>query len=146
MRIQETLGFRLVSIVKLKWRMLDTKLKKLGLSRTEWRALLWMKILGPCSQQELLEGLDIDAAHLTRILTKLEKEKLIIRQSVTGDRRSLQVSLSLSAEQKLIPSIESSIKEENEIMLNGINGEERVELMRLLEKVESNLLAFIRDK
>lgn len=99
MKIKESVGFQLIKILKLKRHFIDHEMKKLELSRTEWRVLLWMKILGHCSQKELLKNLEIDAAHLARLLERFEKNKVIVRKQVETDRRSLFVELTLNAHQ-----------------------------------------------
>src|SRR5690606_25340991 len=104
--IHHSMGAKLARLVKLKRRFIDNELKKLRLCRTEWQVLLWVGAICPCPQQELLKNLDIDAAHLTRLLIKLEKDKYICREFIDGNRRAFLIRLTDYSKKHIIPYIE----------------------------------------
>jgi DNA-binding MarR family transcriptional regulator len=123
--IPDLVGFKLSKVLKLKRRYIDIQMRELGLSRTQWQALLGVKILGPCSQKELLTHLDIDAAHLARLLEELEINEYVVRSRAKEDRRSLLVQLTPHSKQKIIPKIEKALNQENTVLLKGLNTVDR---------------------
>ncbi len=137
--ITTSIGFQLARVLKLKRKFIDGEMKKIGLSRTQWQTLLWMKILGPCSQKELLQNLDIDAGHLTRVLDEFEKNKYITRTAVADDRRALFIQMTKRCEQKLIPHLENSLAIENALLLKGLSTNENKMLAQLLQKLAKNM-------
>jgi DNA-binding MarR family transcriptional regulator len=146
MNIRESLGFKLVKILKLKRCLTDLKMKKFGLSRTQWRVLLWMKILGPCSQKELLTNLEIDPGHLARVLDEFEKNKYIVRTPLKSDRRALHIETTKLCHQKLMPHLQKTLEEENAILIDGLTVNEKNALLSTLEKIEKNMEKILKTK
>lgn len=146
MNIKESIGFSLVKVLRLKRAFIDKKMKIVDLSRTQWRVLFWMNILGACSQKTLLEHLEIDAAHLTRVLDEFEKKSLIKRKSIPTDRRSLFVELTPSGKKKYIPFLTEMLAEENTILTKSFTAKEQKELIRLLKKMEDNMAEYFDKK
>lgn len=145
MDLKESIGFRLVKVLQLKRAFIDQKMKKINLSRTQWRVLFWMKILGSCSQKELLGRLEIDAAHLTRVLDEFEKNSVVRRKSIPTDRRALFVELTKEGEKKYIPFLTDMLTEENDILTNNLTENEKNELIRLLKKMEGNMDEYLKE-
>lgn len=138
--LRDTLEFQLAKIAKLKRRLIDVEMKEIDFSRTQWQVLLWLKILGPCLQKELLKNLEIDAAHVARILEEFEKKQYIIRTQVAGNRRALFIKMTKFSEEKLVPHLEMAIEKERTILNKGLNLDEKNILKLLLQKLEKNLL------
>lgn len=130
---------QLVKILKLKRQFIDHELKNLQLSRTQWQVLLSQNILGPCSQKELLNQLDIDAAHLTRVLASLEEKQLIERTAVQGDKRALSIHLTDYCKTHIITQIEKTLHKQHEMLFAGISCAEKHQLMRSLNQLITNL-------
>ncbi len=137
--VENSIGLKLVKVVKLKRHFIDIEIKELGLSRTQWQVLFWLQILGSCTQKELLANLDIDAGHLARVLEEFEKNKYITRSPSKEDRRSLFIQITPYTEQKLLPKIEKAIHQEDTVLLKGLKADERNQLKNLLNKLEENL-------
>lgn len=137
---QHTIGFCIAKICKLKRHLVDIEMKKLGICRSKWQTLIWLHILGPCSQQDLLKRLEIDAAHLARVLDAFEREQWIVRTRSHHDRRALFIEITLLCQHNIMPKIESILKKENNLMLKGLTTEEKITLTRLLKTIENNLL------
>lgn len=144
MKLDELMGFKFLQIVNLKRQVMERRIRELGLSRTQWQLLVWTNILGtPCSQKDLLKSMEIDQAHLARTLEQLEKSQLVIREPIEGNRRSLAVTLT-SKGKTMMKKIESALKEENKIMIQGIGKNNVKQLETLLDKVRSNLQSDIK--
>lgn len=136
---ETTIGFQLAKILKLKRRFIDIEMKELGLSRTGWQVLFWLKILGSCSQKELLKNLDIDAAHLARILEDFETKEYITRSPIKGNRRCLFIDVTPYSKQYLMPQIQATIEKESAILLDGVSDANRKLLITLLKQIETNI-------
>lgn len=134
-----TIGFQLLKILKLTRKFIDTEMKELKISRIGWQVLFWMSILGPCSQKELLQNLDIDAGYLARVLEGFEKNGYIIRTPIQGNRRSLFIQMTEYGTQFLMPHIQAIIDKESAILLNGINDKDKIFFIELLTKLEINM-------
>lgn len=139
MNITSSLGYKLAELLRLKRCFIDQRVKKLELSRTQWRVLVWLSILGPCLQQALLTALDIDPGHLTRVLDEFEKNKIISRTRLKEDRRALFIEITKRGEAKYISTLKKVLKEENTILMTGLSEKEKNFLMKILEKVKLNM-------
>lgn len=120
-------------------RYIDNEMKAYDLSRTQWQVMCILRNTGPCSQQDLLGNLDIDAAHLTRVLDKLENKNYIIRERLSQDRRSLFIKMTPLATEQLLPHLIQVNKQEHEILLEGLTNCETQQLIKLLKKLENNI-------
>lgn len=134
-----SVGSRLARIMWLKRRFIDIAMKPLNMSRTQWQTLHWLNMLTPCTQKQLLNYMDIDGGQLARTLDEFEKNNIITRKPLVEDRRCLLVELTSYAKKKLIPHLEKIFEKENTILLDNISISDKKILMRLLEKIESNI-------
>ena len=108
-------------------------MKSLDLSRTQWQVMVRFSMFEmPCSQKTLLKSMEIDAAHLTRVLDQLEQKNLIKRIPDRNDRRSINIQLTQQGE-ALLPKIKAIMFHESEVMLNGLSLEEKQQLEKLLQ-------------
>lgn len=91
--------------------------------------------LNPC---DLADRAGVTRATMTGLLDGLEREGLVAREHVTGDRRMLQVRLTeggLTLLGKILPGYYSLMRS----LMGGINEEEKQLLSRILSKLISNL-------
>lgn len=139
MNFKDTPGFKLAHITKLKRQLLDVYLEPYGLSRTQYLVFIWLEILGcPTFQKDLLQHIDIDAAHLTRVLEQLETDKYIKRYCVENNRRALAIQCTKKGKD-FIRFIQTAIEKETEVIFCGFTNKEKNEFIKLLNKVERNL-------
>lgn len=134
------IGLQLATIIKLKRQSIDAQIKDLGISRTQWQALFWINKLGDCTQKELLNNLDIDAGHLARVLEKTEKAKYIIRTPLKEDRRSTFIQMTDHCKQNIMPQIISALDKDESLLLKNLNDDEVWQLIKLLSKLEQNIV------
>ena len=90
----ESLGLLIHGLSK-GWRQeLDRRLKPLGLTRVQWQALLWLaRAGGALMQRELSEHLEIGAPATVALVDRMERDGLVMRSAVPGDRRRNSVTL-----------------------------------------------------
>ena len=143
---QSAIGFAIAKICKLKRQLVDAEMKKFDICRSKWQTLVWLHILGPCSQQDLLKRLEIDAAHLARVLEAFEREKWIVRTRSPDDRRALLIEITPLCQRNIMPKIEAIIQNENKLMLKGLTKEDKITLMHLLKTIEDNLLTLVEPE
>ncbi len=85
--------------VSRRWRTrLDERLRHLGLTQARWYALYHLNKEGPLPQRQLADCLNIEGPTLVRLLDGLERQGLIERRVVEGDRRVRCVHLTPQAE------------------------------------------------
>lgn len=135
----KTITHQIANILKLKRRLIDAEMKKVGISRTGWQVLFWMRILGSCTQKTLLNNMDIDPGHLARVLEEFEGKKYIERHPSKEDRRCLCIELTEYSREHLMPHVESTIAKEDAVLFQGVDEKDKELLSALLSKLEQNL-------
>ncbi|MCC2625760.1 MAG: MarR family transcriptional regulator [Burkholderiales bacterium] len=133
------IGPQLAKVTNRLRRYLDNEMKIFDLSRTQWQVLCILRKTGPCSQQDLLSNLDIDAPHLARVLDKLENRHYISREKLTGDRRALFIKMTPLAMKQLVPHFTRIHAKEHHVLLEGLTNPEIQKLSKLLKKLENNM-------
>lgn len=71
----------------------DKALRAMGLSLVNWRALLIIDRLQPCTMNELARASAVDRTTLTRTIDQLTADGLAVRVTPPEDRRQVRISL-----------------------------------------------------
>jgi len=89
---------RLLQVAR-RWRnRLSTRLRGLSSERTGWQSLFWLSLAGnTATQRELAERVGIKESTLARALDGLERQGLVTRSAVPGNRRANHVTLTEAA-------------------------------------------------
>jgi DNA-binding MarR family transcriptional regulator len=90
--------------------------------------------LGPLSQQELADSLDIDKSHMVGFVDDLDARGLVRRDKDPSDRRRHQVRLT-SAGQKLLPRLLAAAARSDDRLFAVLTEAERATLKTLLQRV-----------
>ena len=98
---------------------------------------------GPVTQRELAEAMNVRAATLSEQIARLDRSGLVVRTPSEKDHRSVIVTLSEEGKKEARRCSRERAKY-NEALFSVLSGEERAELIKLLEKLsehwsESNL-------
>jgi DNA-binding MarR family transcriptional regulator len=109
-------------------------LEPTGLKGPEAFALMQLRDLGPISQQELAETLDLDPSKLVALLNELESDGLAERRRDPGDRRRHIVEISAAGRERLAEAERAMAEFENQFF-SGLAPEERLQLQGLLGRV-----------
>lgn len=90
-------------------------------------------------QKEIAQGCHIEPATLTSLLNRMEKNDLIERRTLNGNRRSFYIFLTENGRKKacIVKQIFEDIEKK---IFHGFSDEERFLLMKLLLKVYENML------
>ena len=135
----ESLGLLLHGLSK-GWREeLDRRLRPLGLTRVQWQALLWLsRAGGGLMQRELSEWLEIGAPAPVALVDRMERDGLVARAAVPGDRRRNAVTLTPKA-RRLLRTIEATAGELRREVVAGLSREEIRTLCTLLRKAKQRI-------
>ncbi|EAW4379252.1 transcriptional regulator SlyA [Salmonella enterica] len=139
MKLESPLGSDLARLVRI-WRaLIDHRLKPLELTQTHWVTLHNIHQLPPDqSQIQLAKAIGIEQPSL-RTLDQLEDKGLISRQTCASDRRAKRIKLTEKAE-PLIAEMEEVIHKTRGEILAGISSEEIELLIKLVAKLEHNIM------
>jgi MarR family transcriptional regulator for hemolysin len=137
----QTLGILLNRVAKA-WRAeLDRRLRPLGLTRVQWQALLMIaRADHALTQRELAEGLDIGAPATVSLVDRMERDGLVERSAVPGDRRSKAVRAT-PASRRLLGRIESTAGTLRREIIGGLSRDELAQLHGLLAKAHARIEA-----
>ncbi|MCV0932423.1 transcriptional regulator SlyA [Escherichia coli] len=156
--MESPLGSDLARLVRI-WRaLIDHRLKPLELTQTHWVTLHNIHQLPPDQSQiqlakaigieqpslvrtldQLAKAIGIEQPSLVRTLDQLEEKGLISRQTCASDRRAKRIKLTEKAE-PLISEMEAVINKTRAEILHGISAEELEQLIKLIAKLEHNII------
>lgn len=138
--MESPLGSDLARLVRI-WRaLIDHRLKPLELTQTHWVTLHNIHQLPPDqSQIQLAKAIGIEQPSLVRTLDQLEDKGLISRQTCASDRRAKRKKKKKKAE-PLIAEMEEVIHKTRGEILAGISSEEIELLIKLIAKLEHNIM------
>ncbi len=85
------------------------------------------------TQSAIAEAAGLDRSSLVPILNKFEKDGLILRAAVAGDKRAYAVRLTEKGEAEL-EALEEKVKEIEAKVIAGLGAEDHARLIELLKK------------
>lgn len=130
-------GFLVHDIARQLTSVLDKRLRQHGLTRSHWRAVVYIWRTPGISQTELSEILDVSRMGVTGLIDRMETKGLVSRRDDAKDRRVKRIYLTESTT-GLIPIITKLGSETIDDFLTGIDDAEREVMTRLLQKVKEN--------
>lgn len=130
-------GFLVHDIARQITSVLDKRLSHYGLTRSHWRAVLYIWRTPGISQTELSEILDVSRMGVTGLIDRMEDKGLVCRRDDPKDRRVKRVYLNESTAE-LVPIITRLGSETTDDFLTGITKADQRTLTRLLIKVKVN--------
>ncbi|MNZ61824.1 Multiple antibiotic resistance protein MarR [compost metagenome] len=118
----------------LKDRMLDKYLAHLDITAAQFKVLFFIGRNRANTPAELCRELSLDSGSMTRMLDRLEKKELLLRQPCPNDRRSVRLQLSKAGEavNAQAPEIASAAMND---LVDCLSAEELQTLTGLLDKV-----------
>ncbi|MHB8575762.1 MAG: MarR family winged helix-turn-helix transcriptional regulator [Dehalococcoidia bacterium] len=123
---------------RLRYR-LDARLERYGLTSVQWGVLANLGHADGQSQVWLQQRLAIEAATLTPMVQRLERDGWIRRESDRADRRRQQVWLTAQS-RDLLTVIAAEVEQYRQESLRGFSDDEIALLSALLDRMEANLL------
>ena len=122
---------------------INSGLAKFGVSQARFRTLLHLRRAGKAGVHpiDLAAALGVGKATVTGLVDGIEKAGLARRLPCAEDRRSIMVALTPKGTRLIDSLAPCRLKRVSELM-NGLSAYEKLELTRLLDKVNAGLPAF----
>ncbi|TYC56742.1 MarR family transcriptional regulator [Marinobacter sp. BW6] len=128
-----------VARVTRRWRkMLDERLKDLGVTQARWSTMVYLEKGGEgLTQRELASLMAIENPTLVRLLDSLEQQGLIERRPCPNDRRARRLHLT-NAGRAFMDDLSGRAEVLREEMLEGISDEEIECTVKVFHKILEN--------
>ncbi|MHA7924030.1 MarR family transcriptional regulator [Marinobacter maroccanus] len=128
-----------VARVTRRWRkMLDERLKDLGVTQARWSTMVYLEKGGEgLTQRELASLMAIENPTLVRLLDSLEQQGLIERRPCPNDRRARRLHLT-NAGRAFMDDLSERAEVLREEMLEGISDEEIECTVKVFHKILEN--------
>lgn len=136
------LGFLISDAARLQRTVFDRRVRRLGLTRSQWLVLTRLHRKPGASQSELAEMLEIEKATAGRLIDRLEANGWVVRAPDAADRRINRVYMTEKAERmnrSIRPIAEDMVAE----ALSDLSAAERDRLIDLLSRVKRQLQAMV---
>jgi DNA-binding MarR family transcriptional regulator len=109
---------------------------RFGLTRPEWRALVALADIGPCTAKEIGAHSAQHKTKVSRAVFALEQRRWLRREADPADRRSETLSLT-SAGRRAYEELLAPMREREAQMLDRLNARERKALEAALAALEA---------
>lgn len=128
-----------VARVTRRWRkMLDERLKDLGVTQARWSTMVYLEKGGEgLTQRELASLMAIENPTLVRLLDSLEQQNFIERRPCPNDRRARRLHLT-NAGRAFMDDLSERAEVLREEMLEGISDEEIECTVKVFHKILEN--------
>ena len=136
--LSRNFGFILHDVARLLRTTFDRRVRRLGLTRSQWWVLNHLFRNDGAIQSELADTLEIEKATLGRLLDRLEEKGWIRREADSQDRRAKRVFLTEEVEPAL-KAMRAAAAELRRDALAGMSAAQRDTFVDLLLTVKSNL-------
>jgi len=139
--LDRNFGFLTLDVARLMQIDFDRRVSSLGITRAQWRVLLWIYRTPGVTQSELADTLEVQKASLGRMLDRLTDKDWIERRADKSDRRIRRVHLSKEVE-PLIITMRTIARELRAAAMDGIPEKEQEKFVDTLLRMKSNLVTF----
>ena len=125
--------------------LFDARVRERGLTLARARVLLLLAEQRDWNQRELADALEIEHPSVVRLLDGLEKQQLIYRAAVEGDRRAKRIELTEAAQAqvKQLQEITQAIRAE---LLQKIDQKSLETALTVLQEISQTVEATLADK
>jgi len=120
--------------------LFDARVRAEGLTLPRARALILLAKKDCLNQTELAEALEIEGPTLVPLLDGLERQGLIVRKPVDGDRRAKQVALT-AAGQELASHVNGLVKDFRSDVLKDVSEDDLKAAIRVFHAMARNMEA-----
>lgn len=118
--------------------------ERFGMSTLDWRAMAVLDFLGVATLQVLATRAGVQKSQMSRIVSALEQDGMILRRDNPSDKRSVYLELSPAGKERVRTVLFQS-RARNTEMLRRLDEDERRQLMALLDKVTRGSLAYLKE-
>lgn len=134
------IGYLLADNSRLARWTFDQRVRTAGVTGPQARLLLMLNRTPGANQGSYAEQLEVEPITLCRMVDRLEDAELVERRRDPSDRRAWQLHLTPKS-QKIVERLQQEVDVMLATMLEGVSEAERVDFVRILKIVGSNLSA-----
>ncbi len=138
--VDQSIAYLLADSARMLRREFDARVRELGMTGPQARLLLNLAVSEGENQGFYAERLDVEPISLTRMIDRMEESGLLERRRDPADRRAWRVHLTPRA-REVIETVRSHADPLREMLLAGLNPDQRAALASSLEIVRANLSA-----
>jgi len=138
--LDHLLGFLLNDVSRLLRMRFDGRARKLGLTRPQWRVLVFLANSEGINQSGLAEIIEVERMSMGRMVDRLEAAGWVERRPDASDRRVHRLYLTAEA-RPLLDKMIVLADETQEEALDGLTNDDREQLRALLTVIKDNLTA-----
>ena len=135
--LSRNFGFLISDVARLMRKNFDSRVKEIGLTRSQWWLLNHLFRADGITQAELAETLEIERSSTGKLLDSLELKGWIKRVVDKNDRRSKRVFLTKEVE-PIIKKMRGIAKKVREVSLGKLSSQQDVFVDMLIE-IKNNL-------
>jgi DNA-binding MarR family transcriptional regulator len=132
------IGYLVSDVARLMRTVFDRRVRRLGLTRSQWLLLTRLHRRPGASQTELAEMLEVEKASAGRMLDRMERDGWIVRKTDPADRRVKRIHLTREA-QRVHARMWVVAQATVEDALGDLSAGERAQLARLMSRVKVRL-------
>ena len=136
--LDRSLGFLLNDVSRQLRNRLDRKARALGLTRAQWRVMMFLRRHEGARQSELAALLEVENVTLGRHIDRLEESGWVERRSDPSDRRAWLLYLA-DKSMPILDKLAVVLIETRETALTGFSAQERDDLIETLLRIKRNL-------
>jgi DNA-binding MarR family transcriptional regulator len=134
------IGFLLADVSRLLRRDFDRRVRSLGMTQAQWRAIAHIARDEGINQTTLADRLEVTPITIARLIDRLESTGWVTRCADAGDRRASLLYLTPKTK-PLLERLQVHADEAREAMLRGLSRNDRRALVEALERMKRNLAA-----
>ena len=135
----QSLGFLLNDVSRLMRNRFDRQARELGLTRAQWRVMMFLSRHEGTRQTELASLLEVETVTLSRHIDRLEQSGWVERHPDPADRRAWRLFLAKNS-LPILDKLSAVLVETLETALTGLKTEEQEQLIQKLLKIKTNLI------
>ncbi len=133
-------GFLINDVARLMRRNFNRRVQALGLTQTQWRAIVNLSREPGMTHVALAEMLEIQPITLTRLIDRMEAAGWVERRSHPADRRAMQLYLTAKSEPILEEMYALAAGTLGEALV-GVTSATEKQLVTTLQRMKQNLVS-----
>ena len=137
---EASVGYWVVVTAHAFRKALNEELAPHGVNYRQWQVLAWLAIEGCLSQAELADRMDIEPATLVTVLSRMERDGWITRESCLEDRRKKLVRPTPAANPVWEKGVQCARKVRS-LATRGFSEQEVTQVREFLAAMQENLRA-----
>lgn len=133
-------GFNLYDAARLLGNDFERRARPHGVTRAQWRVLVWLVAQPDLRQSQLAELADVSPIAIARLVDRMEAEGLLTRHPDPHDRRAWRLALTARARSRM-ETMRAIAIDVRAAALAGFSEQEQEFLLDALKRIRTNLAA-----